>query len=281
MSSSPAWRLTAVAAIGLVAAATPVAAQPAPAAPAPSDAPTGDKKEQARAYVNAGLRAHDQGDYDAAIALYQRAYDLVPHPALFFNMGQSHRLAGRRREALDMYRRYLTEVPTGALADQTRIWIAALESEPANEPPAERGPSEVAPADASPIPSGAPGALTATAEERSSPDDLARPWRIAAGATAGAGLISAAAGSYFGWRARRISNELSEPNAVYFPEKAQEGKSAEKTMFILYGIGGALIAGGAAMYVLGGLGHDEESSATALTPVVGPDRVGLALSGAF
>src|SRR5262245_32024284 len=152
MSSSPAWRLTAVAAIGLVAAAAPVAAQPgppSPAASATSDAPTGDKdkKQQARAYVDAGLRAHDQGDYDAAIALYQRAYDLVPHPALFFNMGQSHRLAGRRREALEMYRRYLAEVPTGALADQTRIWIAALESEPAAEPPAERGPSEVAPAD--------------------------------------------------------------------------------------------------------------------------------------
>src|SRR5215213_8836484 len=96
--------------------AAPASAAPADAAsPAPAVSPA--KRKAAKAYVDAGLAAQEQRDFDGAVQLYQKAYDLVPHPALLFNMGQAHRLAGRRDDALDMYRRYLAEVPTGDLAD--------------------------------------------------------------------------------------------------------------------------------------------------------------------
>src|SRR5262245_40889355 len=46
----------------------------------------------AKSYVDAGLAAQSAGDYDTAITFYVKAYDLVPHPTLLFNIAQAHRL---------------------------------------------------------------------------------------------------------------------------------------------------------------------------------------------
>jgi tetratricopeptide (TPR) repeat protein len=246
-------------------------AQVAPSpAPVPTPAPDSDAKARARAFVDAGLQAHERGDYDAALALYQQAYDLLPHPALFFNMGQAHRLAGRLAEALAMYRRYLAEVPTGSLADQTRVWIAALETaaEPTPGPPPAPPPS--------PAPSPSPS-LTAPGPPapRRSPG-----WTYAALGAAAGGVATAAVGAWFGLRAQRISDELSQPGVPYDPGKYDAGQRAEDTMFVLYGIGGALVVGGAALFLLAPEQPVDESRLS-LTPVLAADRAGLTLSVQF
>ena len=64
---------------------------------AEAQAPSADKKKLAKQYVDAGLAAQAAGDYDQAVALYQKAYDQVPHPLMFFNIGQAP--AGLRTEA--------------------------------------------------------------------------------------------------------------------------------------------------------------------------------------
>lgn len=67
-------------------------AQPAPAA---------DKTKVAKQYVDAGLAAQSTGDYDTALTMYAKAYELVPHPVLLFNMAQAHRLAGHLAHGLE------------------------------------------------------------------------------------------------------------------------------------------------------------------------------------
>src|ERR1041384_2466762 len=84
----------------------------AQAQPAPTSA--AEKTQAAKQYVDAGLAAQNAGDYDAALGFYQKAYALVPHPVLLFDMAQAQRLAGRIEQALALYARYLDADPNGA-----------------------------------------------------------------------------------------------------------------------------------------------------------------------
>lgn len=89
-------------------------------------APPADKVKVAKQYVDAGLAAQSTGDYDTAITMYSKAYQLVPHPLLIFNMAQAHRLAGHIDQALTLYARYLEEDPSGAQAQTARELVAEL-----------------------------------------------------------------------------------------------------------------------------------------------------------
>jgi tetratricopeptide (TPR) repeat protein len=86
-----------------------------------------DPKKVAKQYTDAAIAAQDQGDYDQAVELYQKAYDLVPHPILVFNIGQAHRLAGRDEEALDAYKKYVELDPKGAKAKEAQGFIKEIE----------------------------------------------------------------------------------------------------------------------------------------------------------
>jgi tetratricopeptide (TPR) repeat protein len=99
--------------------------------PAASAQPTSKKEKEkaAKAYVDAGLAAQERGDHDTAISMYAKAYELVPHPILVFNMAQAHRLAGRTAQALDYYRRYLADAAKGPKAKTAREFITALEGQ--------------------------------------------------------------------------------------------------------------------------------------------------------
>jgi tetratricopeptide (TPR) repeat protein len=88
-----------------------------------------EKEKAAKAYVDAGLAAQERGDQDTAIAMYAKAYELVPVPILVFNMAQAHRLAGRTQVAIDHYKRYLADEPKGAKARTAREFITALEGQ--------------------------------------------------------------------------------------------------------------------------------------------------------
>ncbi|HEX3478526.1 MAG TPA: hypothetical protein VHT91_26070, partial [Kofleriaceae bacterium] len=87
-------RLVLLAVLGTAAAPAQVSAQPAPA-------PV-DKKQVARQYTDAALAAAKIGDYDTAINFYQKAYQLVPHPTLIFDIAEAQRLAGRVDLALSL-----------------------------------------------------------------------------------------------------------------------------------------------------------------------------------
>jgi tetratricopeptide (TPR) repeat protein len=260
-------------AIALLSLAPAASAQPAPTAP-PAPADAAHKRSQAKALVDAGLAAHDRGDYDGAIALYTRAYDLVPHPALFFNMGQSHRLAGRADQAIAMYKRYLAAVPTGALADQARTWVAALEQQRASSPDTIHPPSTV------PL---AGGTSTATTADAAPPPRDRYQLRLAAYGSAGAGGLAIAIGAIYGLRARHFSDELSKPGAPYDPAAFDSGRSAQHKMIGFYAAGGVLVTAGAILYLLA---RDDEAPrsttpAAILVPTIDATQIGLTWTRPF
>jgi hypothetical protein len=294
--------VAAIAALSIGTSLVPATALAQPTAAAPDEAA---RRSQAKAYVDAGLAAHDRGDYDAAIALYQKAYELVPHPALFFNMGQAHRLAGRSAAAIGMYRRYLAEVSTGQLADQARVWVATLEAQP--PAPDSAGPDAGHPASGPARPTAPPGPAAPGGSPSGTPDttaaaatpsagsagsaasslpppphpDEGHTLRLSGYAAGAAGIVALGVGGLYGLRARRLSDELSTPGAPYDTGKFEDGQSAERMMIVFYGVGGALLAGGAILYVLGDRADRRSLGEGGLSAQVAPGSVSVSWSGSF
>ncbi len=73
--------------------------------PSPAAAQGGTLRERARQHVTNGLAAQKEGRFADAIAFYHQAYQLAPHPAILFNLGQAYRLKGDKLTALGYYRK--------------------------------------------------------------------------------------------------------------------------------------------------------------------------------
>lgn len=262
---------TRIAATVLIAATAlaPALSRPVAAQPTAAD---DERRARARAYASAGIAAHDRGDYDQAIALFEQAYAELPHPALFFNLAQAHRLAGHSEQALGLYRRYLAAVPDGELAAEARTWITNLEKERGRAEPAAAPPKGPAPAPGLPPPAD-------PAKPSPVPRNDQRALRYGAYGAAAASAIAIGIGAFYGIKANDISDELSQPNVVYRESRFQEGESAQTAMFVWYGVGGALLTGAAVLYFVSNAG--EETPATAWIPTVGPDGAGISWSARF
>jgi tetratricopeptide (TPR) repeat protein len=257
---------------------------------AAADSAERKKRDAAKRYVDAGLVAQEQGDHDTAVGLYEKAYALVPHPTLLFNIGQAHRLAKHAALAIEHYQRFLAETTDAKLADEARGWIAQLEAAAESERAAARAAAERAAA--------ARVAAQRAALARAAADDAAeapvqiqapaasaerhpgRALRIAGASVAIAGALAAGGGVAFGLRARRLSDELTDPDTPYDPERFRSGERAERTMYILYAAGGAAIATGAVMFLVGRRGTGSPRTAR-VVPAWSGGAAGLALTGGF
>jgi serine/threonine protein kinase len=92
---------------------------------APAEA-FGSSTEQAQRAVERARAAFAEGRYDAALVDLQTAHALSGKPLYLFNIAQCHRRAGRPRQALDAYERFLREDPRSPLRRETEGYIAEL-----------------------------------------------------------------------------------------------------------------------------------------------------------
>jgi tetratricopeptide (TPR) repeat protein len=110
----------------------PLVVREARADEAPNEAPAADAEaERARRFsghIEQATRAYKNGEYDRAIEAYQAALEIQPNPLLLFNIAQSHRRAGRAKEALTFYERFLAEAPKSKLAPEVRDYLNALKT---------------------------------------------------------------------------------------------------------------------------------------------------------
>lgn len=141
-------RLAALVAAATVAASPPAAAQPAP----PRKAAPGGDTERARALFDAGARAYESGQFEAAIQAFEEAYAISPRDGLLFSLGQANRKQHaisrdprHLRAAIDHYRRYLERVAEGGrrkdaaeALEQLEPLLGAAASSAAAPPPARR-----------------------------------------------------------------------------------------------------------------------------------------------
>jgi tetratricopeptide (TPR) repeat protein len=284
--------------------------------PPVSAPPPASAQAQAKAYVDKGIAAQNDGQYDVAITYYWQAHKLVPHPLLIFNIAQAHRLAGRIDQAIAMYERYLQVDPNGPQASTAQTLLAGLKarktqgaSRSANagnasdaRKPADAGASKdaTAPGTAK-LEATAPGAaqpeaarkeaahLDDTGAARSMPATTGVPvnespptpgaeLRLAGLITGAVGVVACGVAIRYGLRASSLSNELSGPNAVYSPTKVAEGHRADNIAIAAWITGGVLVGTGSVLYYLG-YQQGRHAHSLTLAPVVSDKLTGLVVSG--
>jgi hypothetical protein len=97
-------------------------------AASPSDSEPPIDRAAAKAAFHEGLRAFNLGQWDEAIAGFEKSYKLSGDPALLFNVAQAQRMAGHGKEALIAYKAYLRENPDTPHRELVESKIRELEA---------------------------------------------------------------------------------------------------------------------------------------------------------
>ena len=262
----------------------------------------GDESGTARDHYIKGTRAYELGLYDEAIAEYMAAYKTKDDPALLFNLGQAHRLAGHAAEALRFYKTYLSKVPEAdnrtdvesrirelkALVDRQKQAQAEFPAvSGANNPPAATGAAPAGPLPGVtdvPTDASASGNQVAVVGEKA-PLEQAQPGRgkKLAGIVVGAGgLALVGAGVVFGVLAKQAGDrltQLDQNRGVFDASKESTGRRDQVLEGVFIGVGAAAVATGAILYVLGARAGQDQ--AITLSPAVAAHCAGATLRMVF
>ncbi|MCB9593834.1 MAG: tetratricopeptide repeat protein [Sandaracinaceae bacterium] len=85
-------------------------------------------QEDARALFMQGQAAYETGDYNTAVRLWTRAYELDDRPLLQYNLAQAYERLGQLDQAVTAYRIYIDHTPgDDQRATNARARIASLE----------------------------------------------------------------------------------------------------------------------------------------------------------
>lgn len=107
-----------------------------------------DARVEARRHFKTGMALIADGRFDEGISELLEAYSIRPHPNVLFNVARAYETAGRPKDALDYYAKYLAANPPDAPA--VRLTVAKLEAQlpKAAEPtPTEAPPTPAAKVD--------------------------------------------------------------------------------------------------------------------------------------
>jgi hypothetical protein len=152
--------------------------------------PTAAQRDRARQLYDAACTHYRLRELETAAQEFKASFELVPRPALLFNLAQTYRLLSRNGDALFFYRQYLA---TAQASPAERRTITERIGELQALINGQRAVENAPPVGAEPKPEPAPVQPMAPAR----PIDTPAPWpRSAAGwALTGGGLAIAGAGA--------------------------------------------------------------------------------------
>ncbi len=240
----------------ILAIAAPVSAAPA------TDAPVSPEVDRA---LSEAAAAFDAGNFEAAVAGYERAYALSPDPNFLYNIGRIHEEAANLEAAVDYYGRFAREpgvsleLRTQAL--ERRKALKAILSETREEP------------EPTPEPTPAPTVVTAPATtdapevDRNAGEGL----RITGYVLLGVGAVALATGGVFGGLARNDAVDLDDSDD---PDARQDlfdsGRTRARTADAMFVTGGLLAVTGAVLLAVGLTRPRARARRAAFLPSVGP-----------
>lgn len=265
--------------------------------------------QDARELFQRGRGAYETGDFEGAVEAWRAAYELDPRPLLQFNLAQAYERLGRLQESLDAYERFLAAAPSDAEdVPAARIRAAAIQQRLARTGIVLRGGPEGAAVlidgterarlprpDPIAVPPGsyrvqvqAEGyepfesvvAVTAGAQVEvevamQASDGVEQPTPTERGGVSTIGIAIAAGGGALivGGAVTGILALGAAGDATTRDDSdADRARTLGLVTDILLGVGAAAaVTGVVLMFVLGG----DEDRATAVAPMIGPDRVGV------
>ncbi|MCU0676734.1 MAG: tetratricopeptide repeat protein [Myxococcota bacterium] len=265
--------------------------------------------QDARELFQRGRGAYETGDFEGAVAAWQAAYELDPRPLLQFNLAQAYERLGRLQESLEAYERFLAAAPSDADdVPAARIRAAAIQQRLARTGIVLRGGPDGAVVlidgterarlprpDPIAVPPGsyrvlvhAEGyqpfesvvAVTAGAQvevtvqmsdqvvpDPTTPEESGGVSTIGIAVAAGGGALLVG-GAVTGILALGAAGDATTSE----DSDADRARTLGLVTDILLGVGAAAaLTGVVLMFVLGG----DEDRATAVAPMIGPDRVGV------
>lgn len=257
----------------------------------PALAANPDAKERA------ARRACLAGDYMKGVAILADLFVATKDTVFIFNQGRCFEQNGHYEEAIARFREYLikTSSPSSEERATAEKHIAACESYLAKGDP-EKVAVPKTPQAAPPSPSEppiAPQAVSASvpppnetplsvkaATERHAASDPAVNWRTGGIITGSVGVASLIAGLVLNLRVNSMTADLEKPNN--YNRSTNSTRQTYKTMgWIAYGVGGAAVAAGAALYAIGLSKHSSSDATISLAPALAPGATGITMTGAF
>lgn len=247
--------------------------------------PTPAQKTQIQDLVKQAIAKSQAGDHATAIELYQKAYAIAPLPTLLSNIGAEYQLATKPVEALKFFCMYLEKDPAGPLATYATGQAKLLQSQLTGTAVDDAGVCK-APKQAPPPPpkdtSGTKDLGTAKVEAK----DPGKGMKTAGMVMGGIGVVSVGLGIVFGIQAKKISDDISSHTDMTVPWRKDiiayqdRGQRDEYLQIGCLALGGALVIGGAIVY-LKGRSKSSSAESTTIQPSVGPGGGGMVLSGSF
>ena len=258
----------------VLAASATAAAQPAPG-PSPQSTPTtaapqadDQKRAEAKALYEQGLSHYNLGEFDQAIAAFRKSYALTQAPGLLFNIAQAFRLKKDYEQATYFYTTYLRLQPAAANRADVEARLAEMQQALEEQKKLEKKPpigtiSPEGTTATTPTPTVTPAATTSTMPAPESPPEEAgargKSLKIAGYATAGTGAAIVITGLVFGSMAKSAEKDLDQlgPNMGTWTAAEQNkydaGKRDNTIAIVSFIVGGAAIATGGTLWVLGAM----------------------------
>jgi tetratricopeptide (TPR) repeat protein len=150
--------------------------------------------------------------YGEAAEKFEAAFALRPDPVPLYNAAQSHRLAGNKPRALELYKNYLQLYPDGTSASDARAHAAALSKAIADAPPGAAQTSP--PAGGAPAPTPAPSSTGRPSGPPPSAASGARVPLVSQPAAAGGGESRSLTGKTWFWVALGAAVAVAATTAI-------------------------------------------------------------------
>ena len=261
----------------LLAASVTAAAQPAPRpSPAPAAQSDDQKRAEAKALYEQGLSHYNLGEFDDAIAAFRKSYELTQAPGLLFNIAQAFRLKKDYEQATYFYSTYLRLQPDAANRADVEARLAEMQQALDDQKKLERKPpigtispegststtSTISPtttATPAPAPAPAPSTMPAPVSPRDESRTRGTSLKTAGYVTAGTGAAIVITGLVFGSMAKSAETDLDKLSTNMGTWTAAEqakydaGKRDNTIAIISFVVGGAAIATGGTLWVLGAM----------------------------
>jgi tetratricopeptide (TPR) repeat protein len=231
----------------------------------PAVADDADHKAMALKLFGDSDAAYKAGEFEHAVELLRRAYDLYPEPLLLYNLARALEGMGDLQGAVLEYQRYLVAAPDvrdrGAIERRIAMMREQLAQRDQPHPP---------PPPPQPLPQGPPPASGQTTE---------RPVNTTPFVMMGVGVAAIIGGGAFGYMsAARHDDAVKAPvqaDAQRYQDRAETYALTANVMFVA---GGAFAAGGLVWALINRAHHDDPPAGVAFVARhvrVGSTSVGL------
>lgn len=242
-----------------------------------------------QARERAARKACLAGDYAKGVSILSDLFLDTSEVIYIFNQGRCLEQNQRYEDAIGRFREYLRVGKKLSASDSAvaEKHIADCEALLGRQPSGSVQPPPTAviepPIPVVPPPAPAPEPPVIVVRQPAEPSSTGKGagLRTAGIVTAAVGVAAVAAGVVLGLKVSNMAHDMESTPGAYSESKESDRKTYATLGWVSYGIGGAAIATGAVLYIIGIRAKDDQPANLAVVPAIQGGNFGAVLKGAF